>query len=256
MAGTSSTDPYQGSERHMAGTPFLTLGPDTVEVSVAVAAGQGLEPDNANPGKVKPWGAASTRCIGIARTAAAPAGSNAMNNYAPVPRTTAAQYVGDIRVVYAAAAAWMQPLIAAANGQVTPAQANEVQTVTITGAPEGGTFTLTFSGQTTGPIAYNATAAAVQAALEALSNIAPGDVLVTGAAGGPYTVTFLGAHSGTDTAQMTASGSGLTGGSTPGVTVATTTTGGGTVQAAQIIGRCSEPLGVVAGATGRARLTL
>lgn len=106
----------------MAGTPFLTLGPDTVEVSVAVAAGQGVEPDGTT-GKVKPWTAGSERCIGIARTQAAPAGSNAMNNFAPVPRTTAAQYVGDIRVVYAAAAAWMEPLMAAANGQVTPAPA-------------------------------------------------------------------------------------------------------------------------------------
>lgn len=105
----------------MAGTPFLTLGPDTVEVSVAVAAGQGVEPDPANAGKVRPWSAGSERCIGIARTQAAPAGSNAQNNFAPVPRTTAAQYVGDIRVVYAANAAWMEPLMAAANGQVTPA---------------------------------------------------------------------------------------------------------------------------------------
>lgn len=105
----------------MAGTPFLTLGPDTVEVSVAVAAGQGLEPDGANPGKVKPWAAGSKRCLGVARTQAAPDGSNAMNNFAPVPRTTAVQYIGDVRVVYAAAAAWGQPLMAAANGQVTPA---------------------------------------------------------------------------------------------------------------------------------------
>lgn len=104
----------------MAGTPFLTLGPDTVEVSVAVAAGQGLEPDGTT-GKAKPWTAGSERCIGIARTAAAPAGTDAANNFAPRPRTTAAQYVGDIRVVYAAAAAWMEPLMAAANGQVTPA---------------------------------------------------------------------------------------------------------------------------------------
>jgi hypothetical protein len=107
----------------MAGTPFLTLGPDTVEVSVAIAAGQGVEPDPANPGLVRPWAAGSARCLGVARTQAAPAGSNAMNNFAPVPRTTAAQYTGDIRVVFAAAAAWMEPLMAAANGQVTPAPA-------------------------------------------------------------------------------------------------------------------------------------
>ena len=43
----------------------------------------------------------------------------------------------------------------------------------------GGTFTLTYNGQTTAAIAYNATAAQVQSALEALNNIAPGDVVVT-----------------------------------------------------------------------------
>lgn len=97
----------------------------------------------------------------------------------------------------------------------------EVQTVT-----EGGSgltsFTLTFSGQTTGSIAAGATAAAVQAALVALSNIAPGDVVVTGADGGPFTVTFGGAYADTNVAQMTAT---PTGGSGT-VTVATQTAGG------------------------------
>ena len=88
---------------------------------------------------------------------------------------------------------------------------NERQTVTITNAT-GGTFTLTFSGQTTAPIAFNATAAQVDAALEALSNIGADDVAVTGAAGGPYTVEFTGALGNTDVAEMTADGTGLTGG--------------------------------------------
>ena len=56
---------------------------------------------------------------------------------------------------------------------------NESQTVRVAGAT-GGTFTLTFDGQTTAPIAFNANAAAIQAALEGLANIEPGDVLVTG----------------------------------------------------------------------------
>lgn len=106
---------------------------------------------------------------------------------------------------------------------------NEIQTVTITGAPTGGTFTLTYSAQTTGAIAYNATASTVQTALEALSNIAPGDVAVGGGPGPgtAYTVTFTGTFAGTDVTQMTASGVGLTGGTTPTVTVTTTTAGGG-----------------------------
>ncbi len=102
---------------------------------------------------------------------------------------------------------------------------NEVQSVTVTGSPTGGTFTLTWNGQTTAAIAYNATAATVQAALVALPNINPGDVTVTGNAGGPYSVTFAGQYLGDNVAQMTATAS-LTGGSTPGVTVATTTAGG------------------------------
>lgn len=98
----------------------------------------------------------------------------------------------------------------------------EVQTVTITGSPTGGTFTLTFEGQTTAAIAYNATSTAVQTALEALSNIASGDITVGGAAGGPWTVTFRVGMG--DVAQMTATSS-LTGGTSPSVSVATTTGG-------------------------------
>ena len=52
--------------------------------------------------------------------------------------------------------------------------------------PAAGTFTLTFNGQTTVPIARNASAATVQGALEALSNIGSGDVTVSGANGGPF----------------------------------------------------------------------
>jgi len=57
---------------------------------------------------------------------------------------------------------------------------NEVQTLTFGGTPTGGTFTLTFGGQTTGAIAYNATSATVQTAMEALSTIGLGNILVTG----------------------------------------------------------------------------
>ncbi|MGW5989558.1 hypothetical protein ACWFRT_13665 [Streptomyces anulatus] len=102
---------------------------------------------------------------------------------------------------------------------------NEVQTLTVTGAPTGGTFTITWSGQTTAAIAYNATAAVVQTALEALSNIAPGDVAVTGAAGGPWTLTWGGTQLGEDVAAPTTTET-FTGGTTPDITIATTTAGG------------------------------
>lgn len=102
---------------------------------------------------------------------------------------------------------------------------NEGQSATITGSPTGGTFTLTFGGQTTTAIAYNATAAAVQAALEALSSIGSDGVTVSGSAGGPYTITFKNQLGYQNVAALTASGAGLTGGTSPGVTIATVTAG-------------------------------
>jgi hypothetical protein len=115
-----------------------------------------------------------------------------------------------------------------ANGMYGPYAGNaaEAQTVTITGTPTGGTFTLTYRGDTTAAIAYNATAGAVQTALEALPSITPGDVTVTGGPGPgtPYVVTFAGTQTG-DVPQMTSAGS-FTGGSSPAVAVTTTTAGG------------------------------
>lgn len=103
---------------------------------------------------------------------------------------------------------------------------SEQQTVTITGTPTGGTFTLTWGGVTTSAIAFNGSAAVVQAALVALTSLEPGDVTVSGVAGGPYTVTFGGRLAGEDVAALTASGASLTGGTSPGVTIATATAGG------------------------------
>lgn len=101
---------------------------------------------------------------------------------------------------------------------------NEVQTVTISGTPTGGTFTLTFGGQETAGIAHNAAASAVQSALELLSTVGAGNVTVSGSAGGPYTVTFAGDLAGANVAQMTADDE-LTGGTTPSVAVTTATAG-------------------------------
>lgn len=97
------------------------------------------------------------------------------------------------------------------------------QTVTISNST-GGTFTLTFDGQTTAAIAYNASAAAVQSALEALSSIGVGNVSVTGSNGGPYTVTFIGDFARTNVSTMTASGTSLVGAGHA-VAVAVLTTG-------------------------------
>lgn len=94
---------------------------------------------------------------------------------------------------------------------------DEVQTVTITNP--ANPITLTYSGQTTANIGPAATPAQVQAALEALSNLAPGDVLVEDDPGSPdYRVTFGGTLRDTDVAAMTASNA----------TIATATAGGAT----------------------------
>lgn len=104
------------------------------------------------------------------------------------------------------------------------ATVNEVQTLTITGTPTGGTWTATFNGETTDDIAFDASAATVQAELAGLSTIKAANVLVTGSAGGPYTVTFVGALGATDL-PLIVTADALTGGTTPEVTVVETTAG-------------------------------
>src|SRR5260370_13519041 len=60
---------------------------------------------------------------------------------------------------------------------------DELQTVTITGGPTGGTFTLTFGGNTTSALNWNCTAAQMQTALQALASIGANNALVTGGPG-------------------------------------------------------------------------
>src|SRR4029079_7641437 len=103
---------------------------------------------------------------------------------------------------------------------------DEQQTARVTNAT-GGTFTLTFNGQTTTPLAFNATAAQIDAALEALANIGANNIQTSG---GPVdtanvNVFFRRALQQTDQAQLTANGAGLTG-TTPTVTMATVAVGG------------------------------
>lgn len=103
---------------------------------------------------------------------------------------------------------------------------NEVQTIDL-GAATAGSITITFDGETTGAIAFNASAAAVQTELENLSNINPGDVVVTGGPlPGTITLTFGGQYAGVNVPEVTVTPTGLTGGT---VTVTTTTQGGSAV---------------------------
>lgn len=116
----------------------------------------------------------------------------------------------------------------------TAGQTNEVQTVTITGTPTGGTFRLSFKGYTTGTIPYSASAAVVDAALEALTTIGSGGVTVSGGPGPgtPYVVTFTNQLGNQTNPLITANSSGLTGGTTPSVGVVRTTAGTGQYEAA------------------------
>jgi YD repeat-containing protein len=80
----------------------------------------------------------------------------------------------------------------------------------------GGTFTLTYSGQTTAAISHGASAATVQTALEALSNIDSGDVSVTKSADTfeeqEWTIEYQGSLAGTNVSQMTIDASNILGG--------------------------------------------
>lgn len=78
---------------------------------------------------------------------------------------------------------------------------NEFQLITLSQLGYGG-FYLTFNGQTTAFIAYNASTTTVANALKALSNIGDNDVAVTGSAGA-WVVEFKGAYANTNVPEMT-----------------------------------------------------
>lgn len=101
---------------------------------------------------------------------------------------------------------------------------SEVQSVLILNAT-GGTFTLSWNGQTTSALAYNAGANVVQNALAGLSNIGIGNVQVTNNA--PYTVSFVGMLANAVQAMLTADITSLTGTGVT-ATISETTQGGAT----------------------------
>ena len=113
--------------------------------------------------------------------------------------------------------------------QLTPAvpARNEQQRITLQGSPTGGTFTLSFSGNTTSAIPFDATSSTVQASLQSLASIGSGNVIVTGPAGGPWLVEFSGTLADANQSAMTGNGASLTGGGSQGLTVTTTTASSG-----------------------------
>lgn len=127
---------------------------------------------------------------------------------------------------------------------------NDRQTVTVNGGPTAGSFTLALNAMSTTPIAFNAPAAdpgtaavdSVEEALEGLSNVGAGNVAVSGPAGGPWTVEFVGAMADSEVPQLTASGSGLS--PSGSIAVATLTDGANAAE------RCSVATDCKAGVTG------
>lgn len=120
---------------------------------------------------------------------------------------------------------------------VIQAEYDEVQSVTITGSPTGGTFTLTFGGQTTSALNWNATAAQMQTALQALSSIGANNALVTGGPGPgtAFQVEFAGTLGFAGQALITLTTNSLTGGTSPSVAIARTQAGAGwTTQSASL----------------------
>lgn len=107
----------------MAGVPVrLRLGPDTFQVSAAVTGGQLVVPTTG--GKVGPAGAGALTVLGCALNDALPAGSDVDTTFSTVrPDVSVAYGPAEVTCTYAASAAFGQKLIAAANGQVTPAGA-------------------------------------------------------------------------------------------------------------------------------------
>lgn len=100
---------------------------------------------------------------------------------------------------------------------------NEVQVLTETGTT-GGTFKVTFGGQTTGALQWQVTHANLQTALEGLSSIGTGNVAVTGSKP-VFTLAFQGALARTNVAQVTTDSSLLTPAGAL-ITPSTTTAGG------------------------------
>lgn len=106
------------------------------------------------------------------------------------------------------------------------AGANAVQTLTITGSPTGGTYKLRFNGQVTSSIAFDANAAAIDSALEALTTIGAGNIAVSGS--GPFTLTFQGDLAGKEQPLVELDTNALTGGTSPSATIVIATLGGHT----------------------------
>jgi hypothetical protein len=99
---------------------------------------------------------------------------------------------------------------------------SEVQHIVVTA--DSGTYSLTFNGQTTAALAYDATTAAIVTALDLLSNVRSGDILASGAYPN-HILTFAQDYAGVNVPLITATDIDLAGAS-HGVATHTATPGG------------------------------
>lgn len=135
--------------------------------------------------------------------------------------------IGRIRLTWEAVeGATSYDLYRANARQAASTRGNEVQKVAVQAT--GGTYTLSFDGDTTAALDFDLTAAELEAELNAL--VVSPEITVTVsrttvAGGFEYLVTYAGALGGTNVASMTADSTNLTGG-THTATISTPTSGG------------------------------
>lgn len=141
-----------------------------------------------------------------------------------------AVFNGRAYVARATANAWSPTLTTWEELTTVATTVVEVQTIAISGSPTSGTYTVTYAGNTTAGIAWDAVQATVQAALRTLAGLEQVTVVTTGSSPNyTHTVTMTGVPLATGTSsppEMTSSAAGLAGGA-PAIAHATTVAGVG-----------------------------
>ena len=220
-AGDQLYESFAGSNAHFPNATGIAVDPanDNVYLDQTVGFGSnffvGIEELTANDSVVESFGSAQLSGGGGGAVAVNAANEtvyvldgDAIEVYATVPRPD----------VFAGEASDLQTEGSATlNGTVDPdglpltgcefeyvpvaafQESNTVQTVTLSGATSGK-FTLTFKGEKTNPIGNEERAHGLRAALEELHSIgeSTGNVKVSGAEGGPYTIEFTGVYAHTN----------------------------------------------------------
>jgi len=132
---------------------------------------------------------------------------------------------------------------------------NEVQQIAVNA--NGGTFTITYSGQTTAALAYNISEALLLAALEGLSNIPTGALRVTQTvAASPaftYQIEFGAGLGETDITTMTTDALSLTGGAS--TATVTTVTAGAAISAVALVPVLPTQISVYAFSSAQASIS-